>query len=565
MTWRPALALLAACLAVYGRWVPGADFIHDDRWIIQENALLRGGWSAAPAVAATGYWEQAQGSAAPVSELRPLLMLSFLGQSALFGMRAAPMRAANLLIHFLAGFLVLKVLSRRFPADAALAGALLFAVLGVHVEAAAALTGRSELLSAAFILGAWLLLEDPVRPRAAGGVLLFLMGAFTKEHTFLFPFFLALGDWVFHGLLPWSARRRGVYAGLAGAGAAALAVRLAVLDRPFHGGAAYFAATAPLDAVLTWAKFFALHYAVPAAAATEFCSDFTRPLIPDSGPGDAAAWACLAALILAGGSILYGLARRRPWSFWAAGPALFLLPTTHLVVSLDTIGAERFLYFPALALCAGLAGLYRLVQARSKAAALAGAGLLILWQGWSASARAKTWNSSLDYYRAAVSCNPGSARAHSALGAELLSGGDDAQGVRLLERSISLNPKLSHPHYNLALRAWERGNKKEAEARLKNALERDPSSADYWVLWGVIQEGLGRPGPARQAHERALALRPWDERAHYNLARLSLLEKKPVDAAEHLDRFLKSAPQDPMAPWARNTLNALLSPPLEGR
>ena len=152
-------------------------------------------------------------------------------------------------------------------------------------------------------------------------------------------------------------------------------MRLAVLDRPFHGGAAYFAATAPLDAVLTWAKFFALHYAVPAAAATEFCSDFTRPLIPDSGPGDAAAWACLAALILAGGSILYGLARRRPWSFWAAGPALFLLPTTHLVVSLDTIGAERFLYFPALALCAGPAGRYLPCQARPKAAVLAGAGL----------------------------------------------------------------------------------------------------------------------------------------------------------------------------------------------
>ncbi|MEQ1919301.1 MAG: hypothetical protein ABL955_08890, partial [Elusimicrobiota bacterium] len=220
-----AAALL--CLAAYGTTLKQRAYLHDDAEIIKANALLEAGTAGAGTLVATGYWEGARGVSAPVHEYRPLLMLSYLAQRLTTGRDARPMHAVNVLLHALTCGLVFLVLRRRLSAEAAAAGALAFAVMPTHAEAVASLTGRSELLTAGLLLGAWLLLEKPLTNRRfAAGVALFTAALYVKEHALLFPIFLALSDWTFDGERPWSPPRRRVHAALLASIGAYLILRL---------------------------------------------------------------------------------------------------------------------------------------------------------------------------------------------------------------------------------------------------------------------------------------------------------------------------------------------------
>ena len=62
----------------------------------------------------------------------------------------------------------------------------MFAVLPVHAEAVAMVSWRSEMMTAACVLGSWLLLDAE---RLAAGTALFGAGLLVKEHAILFPVF----------------------------------------------------------------------------------------------------------------------------------------------------------------------------------------------------------------------------------------------------------------------------------------------------------------------------------------------------------------------------------------
>mgnify|MGYP001586261319 FL=1 len=540
-------ALITLCVLAYGATLAARGFIRDDRWIIAENPLMRQGWRAVPALLTTGYWEAAMGPAAPIQEYRPLLSLTFLLQRQMTGLSKAPMHAVNLILHILVCLLLWEALRRRMKAFAAAAAAAIFAVLPVHAEAVCALTGRSELLSAALILGAWLQFEQR---RLAAGCALFSAALLTKEHAFLFPVLLALSDWVFHGRLPWHRDARRTYGALAACAVAGLTLRWLFLSAAFHGGVAYFT-TGRLIAALTYARFALRHYLWPSLTGADLCADFSRPLIPDEAASSLAGWACLLALAVLAALAVRALSRRRPWAFWALAPLVFLLPTFHLVMPLDTLGAERLLYLPSIGLAALLGLLWQRWRARAATTATLALAATLCWYTWATIQRSQAWGSEGAYYEAAISCNPVSSRARSGLGVALARSGrtQEARG-RLLE-AIGLDAALSPPYYNLAHLAWSEGDDAEARRRLRQALERDTSVSDSWVLLAVIEQTGGRLAEARAALERALILQPMNAAAEFNLGRLCLLDGRAAEAPAHFARFVALAPDDPDAPVAR--------------
>src|SRR5207253_2190584 len=103
----------------------------------------------------------------------------------------------------------------------------------VHAEAVSYLTSRSELLSALFMLAAWLSLA-PVRPRVGLGAACYGLALLSKEHAALFPCLLALDDWVFGGRSPLDRPRAKIYLALAGVLGLYLPLRLRVLSRAFN-------------------------------------------------------------------------------------------------------------------------------------------------------------------------------------------------------------------------------------------------------------------------------------------------------------------------------------------
>lgn len=589
-----AFALVAAAAAaVYALSLDTEGFIRDDRWLIAGNRLLRLGLAAVPKLLSSGYWEAVAGPAAPVQEYRPLLTLSFLLHFMTSGAAKWPMHAANVLLHALVCCLFLENMRRPgrmgiCPAGAclpygitsgrhlrnlqyrrcgtsdaagsvhraALAAALLFAVLPVHTEAVYYITGRSELLVAAALLGAWLALEPgpgrmPSRRRTALGGALFCAGLLSKEHAILFPALLALSDWTFHGLTPWAAGRRRVHAVLALCAGAYLALRWLLLAHVVHGGTPYFTGPGRLTPLLTMSVFAWRHYLWPSLSGISLCADYSRPLVPDAGPHSGTAWLALAAWSVLGAAALRGLRRRSAWAFWALAPALFLLPTSNLIFPLDTLGAERFLYIPTLGLTALMGMAFARLDSRHALAArllLAGA---VSWYALAAIARGRVWLSEQAYYAAAVACNPASARSRCALGTALIEKGETEKGEALLLSTLSRDPAYAKTYFNLARLAWQRGDADKAESLSRQALARDPEDGAPRVLLALCLERRGQESAAAAQLEEVLADNPWNAEALFNMGRIRLRQGRDDAARPFFALFARLAPDDPDAAAAR--------------
>lgn len=550
-----AWALLAAVsLAAWGGTLASRAWVRDDRRLILENPLLAA--RAAGPLLATGWWQAVDGDAASVHQWRPVLSLSFLAQVGTGGPRQAPLRAANLLLHVLVAGLLFEALRRRHGARAALGGALLWAALPAHAEVAAYLTSRSEMLAALSVLSAWLLLGVPGRPRPWAGALAYLLGALSKEHALLFPAFLALADWVYAGAKPWEPGRRRVHAALGAVAAAVLAGRALVLPAGAPGGRPYFAGVPPLSRALTLSKFWVGEYAVKTLTGSPLCLDYGRPLIPDSGPGDGAAWLCLLVLAAGAALVLRGLARRRAWAFWAAGPALFLLPTSHLLLELDSIGAQRFLYLPAFSLAWAAGAAFDAASRRRPRAAAAGLCAALLFCCARARAQARIWSSELALYRAAAACNPVSAQVRAGLGAASLRAGLEDEGQARLLEALSLEPRFFPAAYDLALLAHRQGRPGLARRRLADARRLDPGAPEGVALEALFAEEDGRWTAAAEGYGALARRRPYDGAALYNHARALAALRRGEEAAAAFERFLALFPADPDAPAARRWLEA---------
>jgi tetratricopeptide (TPR) repeat protein len=559
-----ALVAASAC-AAYGVTLISHGWPRDDRWLILEHPLLRAGWPGARELLTSGYVQPLMGADAAIREWRPLLSLSFLLQRVTTGFAPLPFHAVNLALHAAVCILVLEAFRRRLPFRAAVAGAMLYAVLPVHAEVVAYLSSRSELLCALSVLGAWLLLGAPEKPsprRVAAGAAAYLAGSLSKETALLFPLFLALADWTFAGRLPWERERLRVHLALAAAAALVMVGRAVVLPSLIGGGMPYFAGTPPLSRVLTLAKFWTWSYARPAALGVGLCTDFARPLVADARAGDAAAWTALigwTALFAAGARAVL---RREAWGFWLIAPCLFLLPTSHLLMELDTLGAQRFLYLPCLGLAAGGGALFARAESRRRAAARAARAAFaaaFLWLGARAAVRAADWRDDESYYRAASACNPVSAKARAGLGLAYIRAGKTAEGEAALNEAVRLNPGLLDPVLNLGILAYDRGDLAAASAHAARALAISPDAPDALTLRALLDERDGDPAGAAAALGRAVAVRPDDYVARFDLARILAAQGRADEAADQLAECVRLAPDRAARDEARAWRERLLA------
>src|SRR5262245_45314676 len=158
---RAGIFALAAILYV-GTIAHG--FVYDDEIAIQRQEVVRANRVAQ--VFTTPY-HAGTGGPAGTGLYRPLTTLTFAAEHALLGPSPAHFHAVNVLLHGAVSVLVLELaLAVGLSVGGALAGAALFAVQPVHVEAVAGIAGRAEILAA---LCALLALVAFVRGRDARG------------------------------------------------------------------------------------------------------------------------------------------------------------------------------------------------------------------------------------------------------------------------------------------------------------------------------------------------------------------------------------------------------------
>lgn len=364
--WLSSTRVLAGVVFVVAALVylpsTGNGFAYDDEVIIALDSRLHD-LSLAPRIFVQSYWPNPD-----VGLYRPLASLSFAVDWAIAGASPAWFHLMNVLWNAGASVLAFLVLNSLVAAPAAVAGALIFAVHPVHVEAVANVVGRAEVMAAFFCFAAfliWLRAPDgaPLTWRRLAAVCLcFALALLSKESAIMVPALLALLDAARGMLAPgtrliWFRRHLRAVVALGSVAAAYLLVRHMVVGGigPAVLDPLLDVATGPGQRILTalqaWPEFLRL-LVFPLV----LLADYGPPImLPATGLTPAAA----AGALIAGSLVIGGLYALHAGRGRLACALLFLpvalLPVSNLIVPIGVLVAERALYLPSFGLALAVA------------------------------------------------------------------------------------------------------------------------------------------------------------------------------------------------------------------
>jgi tetratricopeptide (TPR) repeat protein len=141
-----------------------------------------------------------------------------------------------------------------------------------------------------------------------------------------------------------------------------------------------------------------------------------------------------------------------------------------------------------------------------------------------------TLDEALGCYWAAVALRPGSAPAHTNLGAALQARGRLDEAIAEYRKAIDLAPKFAPAHFDLGVALQAKGRVDEAVAEYRKAIDLDPRYAPAHFTLGNALAAKGRLDEAIAEYRQAIALDPKYASAHYNLG-LALQGKGRLDGA----------------------------------
>jgi tetratricopeptide (TPR) repeat protein len=501
----------------------GGGFCYDDEFAIQRNAPLQR-WSTLGEALILPYWNK------PVHELlyRPLTSITYGLNWLLGGGRAWTFHSVNVALHLGNLWLLYRFLGRS-PRSLVWRPwiVLLWGVHPLLTESVAYISGRADLLAAAFVL-LGLLSRSPVGSAAA-----FALGLLSKENALVLPLLLLVRDcWLTEGERPDFGLSSLLvrYAPLV-AVLTAWSVGKVILLGGIYNPDAVNASMNPLAALPLWkriaafpmvAGFYGWLAIVPwslsvahdgaAFPVARFLFDFRW-------------WAGL--MMLAG--LAWAVLRRpaiRPWVLLAAAA---FLPFSQLLQPIGVAVAERFAYCPLAFLAAAFIPL--LPACRTTGLVLLGAAVLLTVRtGW----RGFDYRDNRALFGAAVRAVPASPLARHNYAQALLDAGDVDGAVAHLEEARALNPASAPLVLTLAGLQARRGLEDEARKALaefirnrsapreildaylafrppvaealdamEHAAARDPHRPDLGVLEGRYALAAGRADLALPRLERA--------------------------------------------------------------
>ncbi|MSR35151.1 MAG: hypothetical protein EXR95_00710 [Gemmatimonadetes bacterium] len=512
---RILLLVLGIAAATYANAL-GNGWAVDDEYIVRDNPVVtEGRWGDAVSGA---YWT---GLEAEPSLWRPTTLAVLTAQWQAFGGRPLAFHAVSLLLHALVSVLVVLLLAAVLPTAAAAAGGALFAAHPVHVEAVANVVGQSELLAAAFYLGACVLY---LRTRDAGAraralrlpalALLYALAIGAKESGITLPGVLLLLGLVVperRGEVPAPRRVRQrlvadlpVYVTLGAVAGAYLCLRVWVLgsvtgeDVPAELRALGTGARV-LTALSLWPTYLRL-LVIP----FDLSSDYgPAVLLPATGVRtDVVA----GALILAALGATALAARRHPWAALAAGwLVITVLPISHLLFPAGTMLGERTLYLPSVAVALAAGGGLALVATRrpQRVRLAAAAGALVVGVFLVRSVvRNPTWFDSFSVMSALAREHHESWRAHRSRAAGLVRAGDVTGALGEYDEALRLRPG----DYAMLCEAGSLYKRQRqlapAERLLTAAVRVEP---DRPLAYRLLAELYLLAGDGRRAHATALA------------------------------------------------------------
>ncbi len=507
MNHRRAAFVICAGVALAFWPALSAGFVWDDRLLVPESPLVRGPflriWTSTDAY---DFW--------------PLTTSAFWVQWRLFGEFAPAYHAVNLALHLCAALLLWRILEDLRVPGAWIAG-LLFAVHPAAVESAAWISEQKNTLSAVLAFAAVLAW---VRDRRRLSLAVFVLALLAKGSVVVIPIVLA-------GIELWRGRRR-LQATVPFLVASALAGLGNLWFQHHNAMAAHPAARkALLDRVAGSA------WALLAYEQKAFLPARLGVVYPE-WPGPPLLYASL--LLVPAVATALVLSRRRGILAAFALHALAVAPVLGLVelAYFDVGPISNHLQY--LALCAP-AALYGAALARLRPALIAApvAAIAIF-----TSSRAIAWRSDATLWRAAVAEQPRSAYARSQLSVALAGEGRYEEAAAELDEQIRLTRDPSARALAAAQLAWFRGQRAEAVAQARAAIESSSDAAvradaaDVLLAAGFADEAIA-------ALRNATAASPANAEFAYRLGAALARSGRGGDAQAVLRAFDREHPGSP--------------------
>ena len=521
--WLPYL-LVTLVLAVFGQ-VWQFQFLNlDDNVYVTENPVVRGGLTLESLVWAFDGFHDANWI--------PLVWLSLMGDTELFGDYAGGFHLTNVAIHAVNSVLVFLLMFRLSEERGkSFVVAALFAVHPLHVESVAWVAERKDVLSSLFGFLSLLAYVRYVKRRSPAAYVAawtaMAASLMAKQMLVTLPFVLLLLDyWPLARYSGYSAggwpRPQGQEPGQIATGSMS-GRRLLCEKIPFLALSAVFTVIAYL-AQASGGATEALEPLAPGirlANAVVAYGGYLAKCVWPAGlsvfyphPGSMPTFMVL----LGSASVLLlvtvaAILQRRTRPFLLVG-WLWYLGTLVPVIGLVQVGwhsmADRYTYFPAIGVFISVTWLIpSLLQTRwaGKAVLPALAATVLCVLSVAACRQVGYWRNSVTLFEHALEVNDENWLAHATLGAALLSNPerwDDAE--RHLRDAIRIRPSYATAYFNLGLLLSDRGQLHEANLAFRRSLERKPYSPDahYFLTLNALRLGDTEESQKHLKHTKAI-------------------------------------------------------------
>ena len=524
-----SLVLLLLTLAVYSRAL-SFDFINfDDPAYVTDNPHVRSGLTWDGLVWAFTTFHAANWS--------PLTWLSHMADCQFFGVNAGGHHAVSILLHAAAAVLLFlalrKLTAARWPSAFV---AFLFALHPLHVESAAWISERKDVLCALF----WFLalfcyaryVERPGAARYLEVLAAFCLGLMAKPMIVTLPFVLLLLDaWPLQRLSRAAVREKIPFF------AAAVASAVVTFFAQQSGHAVRSLAAFPpgmrvANAVIAYATYLVRMF-WPARLAVYYPYPSHLPVWQL-----AAAATALAAIT----AIAILQRRSRPWIIvgwcWYAAT---LVPVIGLIQVGSQSSADRYTYVPMVGIAIMLAWSAAEWPRPWRTFTAAAACLACLALTWP---QLSYWRNSESLFLHAIAVTTNNAVAHNNLADYYLVHARNQEALPHIEAALRINPDYPDAHANLALVLKRSGNLVEAEAEYRRALALQPAGVDAHAGYGALLVAENRLPEARREFSTAIALRPDYADAHFDLGRILAAQGRQDEAVAQYYEAVRLRPDN---------------------
>lgn len=555
------LAILAVTVICYWRITSHGFLAYDDNLYVTENPLVQGGVTLRGLLRAFVVTH--------ASNWHPLTWWSHMLDVQLFGLRAGPHHAVNLLLHLASTVLIYQFFhhATRSVWRSAFVAAV-FALHPMHVQSVAWIAERKDVLSTFFwaltLLAYLRYRTEQTTGRGAIVILLYAVALLCKPMVITLPFLLVLLDrWPLGRKEPLSLLMREklpLFVLAAAAGVVTFLVQSsggAVLEIPI-GLRIGNAVTSYVEYLLKafWPSGLAAFY-------------------PHARQIDPIGLAFAAAVLLVVSMLALRQWKLRPWLatgwFWYLGT---LVPVIGLVQVGGQSMADRYTYVPfvgiSIIVAWGMNDLLRAMARRGeppvgemdsavtgsrregshyspagRSAARIAAGVIltsaVVLLATRTRAEVSYWRDDRTLFERALVVTENNHVAHTQVGlAEIADGRLDA-ALPHQQEAVRIRPEWSVAQRNLGKLLMLLGRPAEAEEHYRRTLELEPSAVSRADLASSLLQQR-RLGEAIAEYQVAIELDPEFAEAYSSLAVAYLMQNELVRALEYLDRALELRP-----------------------